>query len=75
MKIPMPEPMVSRDGAVTLHGQICGQIGRHSDGRGWWARVAPARRKDGKAIEAGGMLKRWQAVRWLVIQVVDWQAP
>ena len=75
MKIPMPEPEVSRDGTVSLHGQICGRIWRHDSGGGWWARVATDHRKDGMAIEASGMLKRWHAVRWLVIQVVDWRAP
>lgn len=74
MKLPMPEPQVSRDGTVTLHGAVAGDVGRDADGL-WWARVDGSRRKLGQPFEAGGMVKRWQAVRWLIIQVVDWRAP
>lgn len=71
MKLPMPEPRVSSGGDVTLPDQYLGHVGEGPGG--WWARVSTDLRAPGKAFEAGGMDKRWKAVRWLVIHAIDWR--
>ena len=71
MKLPMPEPRVSFGGDVVLDDHYLGSVGEGPSG--WWARISIDLRTPGKPFEAGGMDKRWKAVRWLVFHALDWR--